>query len=31
MVKELRALNVDSLTPLEALTLLNRWKQEVDG
>jgi len=31
MVKELRALNVDSLTPLEALTLLNRWKQEVEG
>lgn len=31
MVTELRALDVDALTPLDALTLLNRWKREASG
>jgi DNA mismatch repair protein MutS len=28
IVRELRDMNIDGLTPLEALTLLNKWKQD---
>jgi DNA mismatch repair protein MutS len=31
IVRELRAMNIDGLTPLEALTLLNKWKQHADN
>jgi DNA mismatch repair protein MutS len=28
IVRELRDMNIDGLTPLEALTLLSKWKQD---